>query len=69
MNIEERLTELEIQIAHQENTIEELGKVILAQQDEITIFANRIVQLESIAKGLSPSNVRPGSEDSPPPHY
>ncbi len=65
MNIDERLTDLEIRITHQEDMIDELNKVIYRQQVKIsdleTILkelAVRIVDIES----NRPSNERP-------PHY
>ncbi len=65
MTIDERLTDLEIRITHQEDMIDELNKVIYRQQVKISDleailkeFAARLVDIESD---------RPLNE--PPPHY
>lgn len=65
MTIDERLTDLEIRITHQEDMIDELNKVIYRQQVKISDleailkeFAVRLVDIESDR----PLNERP-------PHY
>ncbi len=65
--LENRITELEIQIAHHELTIEELNQIVIKQQSEISdllhylkLLKNKIENIESAPKNIS---------DSPPPHY
>lgn len=65
MDIDERLTDLEIRLTHQEDMIEELNKVVYRQQVKIS-------DLESILKELAIRLVdiesnRPLNER--PPHY
>ncbi|MGN0918152.1 MAG: SlyX family protein [Oxalobacter sp.] len=65
MDTDERLTDLEIRLTHQENMIEELNKVVYRQQVKIS-------DLESILKELAVRLVdiesnRPLNER--PPHY
>jgi len=64
-----RLTELEMRLAFQDNTLGELNDVVTRQE-------RRIVQLEreqAILKGqlriMAPSLTAPASEETPPPHY
>jgi len=68
MNTEDRITELEIQFTHQDNTIADLNDVILSQQKTIDNLESRLLKIESAIKsGLS--NIKDSSEESPPPHY
>lgn len=65
MNTDERLTDLEIRLTHQEDMIDELNKVIYRQQVKIS-------DLESLLKELAVRLVdiesdRPLNER--PPHY
>jgi SlyX protein len=69
MNIEERITELEIQFTHQENTIADLNDVILSQQKTIDSLESRLLKIESAIKSVSLSNIKDPSEESSPPHY
>ncbi len=69
MNIDDRITELEIQLTHQENTIADLNDVILSQQKIIDSLESRFLKIESEVKSGSVSNIKDPSEESPPPHY
>ena len=69
MNSDQKTTEIEISIAHQEKTISDLNQVILDQQKAIEMLALRISQLENKVKVMPVSNIKPISEESPPPHY
>jgi SlyX protein len=66
----ERLTELEIKVAYQEDTIQQLDRVICKQQDQIDLLTKQIKQLSHSAqqseggeKGLL------SAIDEVPPHY
>ena len=65
MNTDERLTDLEIRLTHQEDMIDELNKVIYRQQVKISdleaILKELAIRLVDIESG------RPLNE--PPPHY
>ena len=63
MKTEERLVEIEIKIANQENLIEELNSVIYSQQKQID-------QLERTVKELEKTNTFDiGAHNVKPPHY
>lgn len=65
MNTDERLTDLEIRLTHQEDMIDELNKVIYRQQVKIS-------DLESLLKELAVRLVDIESDrplNEPPPHY
>lgn len=69
MNIDKRITELEIQFSHQDNTISDLNDVVFSQQKTIDSLEDRILKLEAIIKNVSLSNVKNTSEETQPPHY
>ncbi|MBR7070239.1 MAG: SlyX family protein [Oxalobacter sp.] len=65
MNTDERLTDLEIRLTHQEDLIDELNKEIYRQQVKIN-------DLEAILKELAVRLVDIESDrplNEPPPHY
>lgn len=68
MNIEDRITELEIKSTHQEATIADLNDVILSQQKAIDSLESRLLKMETEIKSLS-SNIKNASDETPPPHY
>jgi SlyX protein len=65
----ERLEELEIRVAFQDRTIQELNDVVTRQQQEIMRLARELDYLKSRLEGLAPAQVVPRSEETPPPHY
>ncbi|MBN2039165.1 MAG: SlyX family protein [Spirochaetes bacterium] len=69
MNIEERITKIEMKLAHQENTVSELNDVIYSQQRTIDKLTAQIMKLETALKSMSSSDIKDISEEVPPPHY
>jgi SlyX protein len=65
----DRLEELEIRVAFQDRTIQELNDVVTRQQSEITRLAREIESLKGRLGVLMPELVVPRSEETPPPHY
>lgn len=64
---DDRLNEIELQIAFQEDTINRLNDALVAQQQRIDHLETRITQLHD-----SLSNLQDGPDpaaDEPPPHY
>mgnify|MGYP001364239983 CR=1 FL=1 len=70
-NLESRVTDLEIQISHQEKMLEELNSVIISQQntlESLKTMNNFILQnLQSIGK--TDSNSLSDELQEEPPHY
>ncbi|UCE90363.1 MAG: SlyX family protein [Pseudomonadota bacterium] len=66
---EAKLTDLEIRITHQEASIDELTRTVLAQDAELKRLREELVHLRELLRDLAPSAVRPESEETPPPHY
>ena len=65
---DERLTELEIALAHAERTVEELSDIVRAQDGRIAALERRAVllttRLAAVEEGGAPAPV-----DRPPPHW
>lgn len=69
MNDEDRVTELETRVAHQDQAILELSDEIYRQQRQITRLEDQcrglLARLESLATAGAPGN----PADEVPPHY
>ena len=67
---DERITELEMKLTFQENTVDELNKVIYNQQQQIDRLRKELNSLKDQFKSLMDSG--PGhnaADEKPPPHY
>lgn len=62
----DRITELEIYLSSQEKTVDELS-------DEVFRLSKQVAELEKqmkqIVDSIDKTNVKPLSEETPPPHY
>ena len=65
----ERLTELEVRMAFQEKTIQDLNEVVTRQQRQIDRLMQELEAVKSRLAALAPSMVIPQEEEKPPPHY
>jgi SlyX protein len=65
----ERLTELEMRVAFQEKTIQDLNEVVTDQQRQIDRLTRELEAIKSRLAALAPSMVIPQDEEKPPPHY
>ncbi|ORU93373.1 MAG: SlyX protein [Cycloclasticus sp. symbiont of Bathymodiolus heckerae] len=68
--VDERITELEIKAAYQEDTIQQLDRVICRQQDQLDSLQKQLKQLKEGAQ--DPSNGEQSlfnALDDVPPHY
>ena len=65
----ERLTELEVRVAFQDQNFQELNEVVTRQQTQIDSLVKDLAMLKSQWAGLAPSLVIPQQEEKPPPHY
>ncbi|MFK5983865.1 MAG: SlyX family protein [Pseudomonadota bacterium] len=68
MSLENRITELEIQHAHHELTIEELNQIVIKQQSEIDNLLHYLKLLKHKIDDIQ-SNPNNTAEHTPPPHY
>ena len=65
----ERLNELETQLAFQENTINSLNEVMARQQQQIEVLEQQVRQLAGQIEQLADAMARPSADEPPPPHY
>lgn len=64
-----RVDELEIRLAHQDQTVEELNEAFAAQWRSIDEMSRKIALLESRLLSLEQNADASPSSDPPPPHY
>ncbi len=67
--MKERITDIEIQLMHHENTIQQLNEVVTRQQFAIEELRAGFRELMQQLRKLCPSDVRDPLEEEPPPHY
>jgi SlyX protein len=65
MELEARIIELEMRIAHQDRTIADLDEVVREFADRVTALERLVEELRESAS--SADDLGPG--DEPPPHY
>ncbi len=65
----ERLTELEVRLAFQEKTIQDLNEVVTDQQRRIDRLTQELEAVKSRLAALAPAMFIPQEEVKPPPHY
>jgi SlyX protein len=67
--MKERITDIEIQLMHHENTIQQLNEVVTRQQLEIENLQADLKQIMQHLQKIYPSVVRDVQDEEPPPHY
>lgn len=65
----ERIDNLEMRIAHQDETIDTLNKTVIEQWAGLDEALARIKLLEARIREVQVSAIRDPSEETPPPHY
>lgn len=60
---------LEIKLAFQERTIDELNDAITVQQQQLDKLTTQLSFLLTKLKAMEPSNIASMAEETPPPHY
>jgi SlyX protein len=63
------VAELEVRVAFQDRTIQELNDVVTRQQGEIDRLAREVETLKAQLRTLAPSLVGDRDAEPPPPHY
>lgn len=66
MTLDERLIDIEMAIANQQKIIDDLNDVIIKQGKTLDLLAKENKLLLSLMRD---DNVKPLSEELPPPHY
>jgi SlyX protein len=67
--MKERITDIEIQLMHHENTIQQLNEVVTRQQLAIEELRAGFREMMQQLRKLCPPDVRDPLEEEPPPHY
>ncbi len=67
--MKERITDIEIHLMHQENTIQQLNEVVTRQQGMIEELQADVRLIIQQLRALCPSAVREPEDEEPPPHY
>ena len=67
--MENRVTELEIKLAHLENTVDILDTTIISQQSQIDLLILKMSILEKKLKAAAESQIADEKDETPPPHY
>ncbi|MDA3979831.1 MULTISPECIES: SlyX family protein [Gallibacterium] len=65
----QRIDELEMKVAFQENTIEQLNQSLIEQQFILEKMQIQLRYLAQKLKDMQPSNIATQAEETPPPHY
>lgn len=67
--LEQRVSDLECQLAFQEQTIDELNQALSAQQLMLTKMQDQMKYVAGKVKNMDASHLADPSEETPPPHY
>lgn len=67
--LENRITELEMKVAFQEQLLEELNQALVQQQFDMDRIQLQLRYMANKLKDFQPSNIASQAEETPPPHY
>jgi SlyX protein len=67
--MKQRITDIEIQLMHHENTIQQLNEVVTSQQLAIKELQVDFRQMMQHLRKIYPSDVIDPQEEEPPPHF
>lgn len=67
--LDDRIAELEMKIAFQEQLLDELNQALVQQQFDMDKIQLQLRYLASKLKDMQPSNIASQAEETPPPHY
>ena len=67
--LEQRVSDLECQLAFQEQTIDELNQALSTQQLMLMKMQDQMKYVAGKVKNMDASHLADPSEETPPPHY
>ena len=67
--MENRITDLEIRITHQEAAMEEMNDVLLEQHKLIQNLRDELNHHQRLLRDMNSSNITDAANETPPPHY
>lgn len=69
MQLEQRIEDLEMKLAFQDDTIESLNQQVIKLNDLLAEQQEKLRLLTSKLAQVEPSNIASQAEETPPPHY
>ncbi|CAM4131475.1 SlyX family protein [Shewanella aquimarina] len=69
MQLEQRIEDLEMKLAFQDDTIESLNQQVIKLNDLLAEQQEKLRLLTSKLSQVEPSNIASQAEETPPPHY
>lgn len=69
MSSEDRLTDLEVRLMHQEAAVEELSVTSHQQQNQLNEILQQLKQVRAMLRQLTPGEIDSSIDEPPPPHY
>ena len=67
--MENRLSEIEMRMMHQDETIDTLNEVLIGQQRQIDRLQKEVELLTKRLQSFSEHNIADAKDETPPPHY
>lgn len=64
-----RITELEVQLAHQSATVDELNDMVAKQWHEIDRLKKQMTRMTGRLESVEQTLPKGAADDQPPPHY
>ncbi len=68
-NFDQRLTDLEIQLAHQTSLVDELNEIVITQWAEIDRMKKRLESQKNRLQQVELALPEGADDNQPPPHY
>ncbi|MCC2617025.1 SlyX family protein [Aestuariibacter halophilus] len=68
-SLEEEIHQLQMKVAFQEDTIEQLNEALSSQQKQLDALTFQMRHVVDKLKQVQPSNIARPDEETPPPHY
>jgi uncharacterized coiled-coil protein SlyX len=65
----ERLSDLEVQLTHQQRQLDELNELVYSQQQTIDVLSTQLRQIKEQLQIVLPSLTKEPEDEGPPPHY
>jgi len=69
VQLEQRIEDLEMKLAFQDDTIESLNQQVIRLNDLLADQQEKLRLLTSKLSQVEPSNIASQAEETPPPHY
>ena len=68
-DLKARVSELETQLAFQDDLLQSLNQVIIRQEEQLFEFAQQLKSLREQVAAMSAESGKANGEEPPPPHY